>query len=621
MVNIILSSVTVANTGSVQFMKAALIVLALILAALVLSSIIFTILSIKSRPLSTARKILLSMVYIATAVVLVCTALCFYRYTAENDALLNAPSTSAPSTSATQPTTEPTTEATTEATTVPPTDPEPTYEAGYADFSDPKNWNVKWEILQNDKVVDSYTAAEPVTFGDGSQYSTLDGVISFRGDNYRSGATFGTADVVSQTLVNKWEAKIGSLGKWTGCGWTGQPLIVRWDDETKAIMNLYPDKKAKADLVEVIYATLDGNVYFYDLDDGSYTRDPVYLGMSFKGAGSLDPRGYPLMYVGSGDNYNGSAPKMYIISLVEGKIIYEQNGRDSIAKRKWYAFDSAPLVDAETDTLIWPGESGVLYSIKLNTNYDKTAGTLTVSPENTVKTRYTTNTGHKIGCESSAIIVGSYLYFADNGGMFFCVDLNTMDLVWAQNTHDDVNATPVFEWGDDGRGYIYTGTSMEYGKGTTYLHKLDAATGEIIWEKKYGNVAYDSAVSGGVLSSPLLGKKGTDLEGLIIFSIARTPTPGGGTLVALDTETGEVVWENTLRNYCWSSPVAVYTDEGKAYFVLCDSAGKATLYEGATGTAQGSVSLGSNVEASPAVFGDTLVVGTRGQKILALKIE
>ena len=79
----------------------------------------------------------------------------------------------------------------------------------------------------------------------------------------------------------------------------------------------------------------------------------------------------------------------------------EQNGLDKDAKRKWYAFDSAPLVDADTDTLIWPGESGMLYTIKLNTDYDRTAGTLSVAPETMVKACYSSNIGRKVGCESN----------------------------------------------------------------------------------------------------------------------------------------------------------------------------------------------------------------------------
>ena len=611
------------NNGldNLMVLKPALIIIFVILAALLLSSIVFTILSIRSKSKSTSGKIMLIMIYIATIIVLVCAIICYNRYNTLVSEAENLSETTTIATEDTLPTTEETTEATTEATTVPETEPEPTYEPAYTDASNPDNWKINWQVYQGSSLVESYSRPEPITFGYAEDYTQLEGIVTFRGNNYRTGATYGTANVVNQTLSKKWGKDISSFNKWTGCGWTGQPLVVRWDEETKAIMNLYADKKAKADLVEVIYATLDGNIYFYDLEDGSYTRDPIWVGMNFKGAGSLDPRGYPLIYVGAGDSANGKAPHMFIISLVEGKILHEISGSDSIAHRRWFAFDSAPLVDAETDTLIWPCESGVLYTIKLNSQYDKSAGTLSIAPETIAKARYTTNTGRSLGCESSTLVVGGYLYFADNGGMFFCIDLNTMQPVWAQDTHDDVNATPVFQWEEDGKGYIYTGTSMEYGNGTCYIHKLDAATGEIVWEKKYEKVSYNSAVSGGVLSSPVLGEKGTDLEGLIIYSISRTPTPGGGTLVALDTDTGEVVWEKTLTNYAWSSPATIRTAEGKTYLILFDSVGKATLFEGKTGEVLSTLSLGSNVEASPIVFENTIVVGTRGQQVFALKVE
>ncbi len=602
--------------SSIGFMRPALLVLGLILAALVISCVVFTVMIVRAGTISTAKKIILCALYIATLTVLICFFICFGHFRQMADQPTTPVTTT---TTTTQSTTVPETEPPTE----PPTEPDPTIDPSYTEKSDPANWKIKWSILQNGTAVDTFTRNETINFGDAADYSAVDGIVTFRGDNYRTGATFGTTDVITQTLTKKWSAKIGSLkganGNWTGCGWTGQPLIVRWDEATKAILGLYAEKKEKANLVEVIYATLDGNIYFYDLDDGSYTRDPIRVGMSFKGAGSLDPRGYPLMYVGSGDSTTKS-PRMYIISLIENKVIYDQSGSDIDAYRRWYAFDSAPLVSAEADTLIWPCESGILYTIKLNTSYDQTAGTISVAPENTVKTRYKTNTGRKAGVESSAIVVGKYIYCGDNGGMFFCIDLETMELKWAQNTKDDVNATPVFEWGDDGVGYIYTGTSMEYAKGTCYIHKLNANTGEIVWERKFTDVAYNEKVSGGVLSSPLFGKKGTELEGLIIYPIARTPSTGSGTIVALDTETGETVWETVNKNYHWSSPVAVYSNDGKAYFILCDSAGKATLYN-AAGEVLNYISLGSNIEASPAVFEDTLVVGTRGQTINAVTID
>jgi len=67
--------------------------------------------------------------------------------------------------------------------------------------------------------------------------------------------------------------------------------------------------------------------------------------------------------------------------------------------------------------------------------------------------------------------------------------------------------------------------------------------------------------------------------------------------------------------------VAVYTLRGKSYLVLCDSVGNMSLIEGTTGRVLDSINLGTNIEASPAVFDDMIVVGTRGQMIYGVRIE
>lgn len=611
--------------SSASMLKPALIVLFVILAVLLLCSIAFTALCRGGKgKVPGSRKFLLGVMYLATIIVLVCTIACTVKYNS-----FKAPSQGGNGSMNVPPVNSNNDDTTTEQTTIETTEetvPAPTYTAQMVDSSDPKQWNVKWTVYEDKKAIEDYRRADAISFGDASTYSNVEGVITFRGDNYRTGPTYGTVEIVNKTLTKKWSSKVGGMsssmgGTWSGCGWTGQPVIVRWDEETKQIMNLYDEKKAKADLVEVIYATMDGNIYFYDMDDGSYTRPKIKMGMTFKGAGSLDPRGYPLFYVGSGDNTaSGKAARMYIVDLIKGEIIWEHSGKGDVNTRKWYAFDSAPLIDAETDTMIWPGENGVLYTMKLNTAYDKTAGTIAINPDPMIKTCYTTNTGRSKGAESSAIIVDRYCYFGDNGGLFFCVDLDTMKLVWCQNTKDDVNATPVFEWADDGKGYIYTGNSMEYANGKTHLHKLDAATGEIVWEVVYDKVAFNKDVSGGVLSSVLLGKKGTDMEGLVFYSVSRTPSYGKGVLVALDTKTGEKVWEITLNNYAWSSPAAVYTAENKGYIIQCDSAGKVFLIDGKTGEQVVYTELGSNIEASPAIFENTIIVGTRGGLVCSVEI-
>lgn len=624
---IILPSHFLAASASQSFMKPALIVLSILLGVLVLGSAFFTYLAFRSHNVNSRTLLLLGLAYAATLITLFCTILCFNRYRNAEEVPMQEGTTASVQTTPQQ-TTEETTEPATEPTEPAPT--EPKMEAGYVDTSNPANWGIQWEIIEHGTIVNSYNRTEKISFGNGASYSNVEGIITFRGNNYRSGATYGTANVVDETITQKWKSNIGSLNGWPGSGWTGQPLIVRWDDETKSIMNLYNEKKEKDGLVEVIYATLDGYIYFYDLDDGSYTRDPVFAGMNFKGAGSLDPRGYPLMYVGSGDYFDGKTPRMYVISLIDGSILYERSGSDSFTWRSdWSAFDSSPLIHAESDTLIWPGESGILYTIKLNTKYDPEQGTITVAPEETVKTRYKTSrsSGSKywLGYEPSAVIVDQYLYISENGGMFFCIDLNTMELVWAQDTKDDSNSTPVFEWDEDGNGYIYTAPSLHWtanssSQGPISIYKLNAMTGEIVWTKSYDCYTV-SGVSGGVQSTPLLGKPGTELEGMIFYTVARTPKGGSGVLVALDTKTGEVVWEKNMPAYTWSSPVAVYSDSGKAYIVVCDSQGEAALLNGTTGETLDTISLGSNVEASPAVFENTLVVGTRGQRIFGLKIS
>lgn len=515
-------------------------------------------------------------------------------------------------------------------------EPDPLFAPEKTASSDPENWGITWEIFNGDTKLDSFNRETPISFGDPDSYFSLPGIAAFRGNNYRNSATYGTAEVTNEALNLSWTSKTGTLdgGHWSGSGWTGQPLMVRWDKDTKAIMNMYPEKQGKDDLVEVIYATLDGHIYFLDLEDGSYTRDPINVGMCFKGAGSLDPRGYPLMYVGSGDvNTAGKRPRMFIISLIDGSILYEYGHQESLSLRQdndnWCAFDSSPLVHADTDTLIWPGESGILYTMTLNTQYDKAAGTISISPDDMVRTRYDTSRSsaqsYWYGYEASANIVENYLYISENGGMFYCIDLNTMALVWAQDTKDDSNSTPAFEYVSETEAYVYTAPSLHWtqdsnAQGQISIYKLNALSGEVVWEKPY-QVHTVSGVSGGIQSSPLLGKAGTSLEGLIIYTIARTPDAYTGIMVALDVKTGREVWRMDMNNYAWSSPVAVYEQDGTGYVVVCDSMGYMFLVNGSTGQQVNILNLGGLVEASPAVFEDMIVVGTRKELICGVKIS
>jgi len=127
-------------------------------------------------------------------------------------------------------------------------------------------------------------------------------------------------------------------------------------------------------------------------------------------------------------------------------------------------------------------------------------------------------------------------------------------------------------------------------------------------------------VNGGVTATPVVGRY--DISHLVIHSVARTLGRASyGTVIAFDKETGDIVWEFPKRGFGWSSPVAIYTPDGQSYIIVADSHGWMFLLRGTTGEEVYRINLGSNIEASPAVFGNMLVVGTRGQRILGIEIS
>lgn len=522
--------------------------------------------------------------------------------------------------------------------------PVPTFSPSAVAGTMPSDFGLEEAIEDNGTVVDTYTRPEPIDFLEGDKYTELEGVITFRGNNFRDSAAYGTVTWTGQAS-EPWTFSVGSMakksgsGSWTGCGWTGQPLIVKWPEETKRIMNLYDSAKNDPELVEVIYATMDGHIYFLDLYTGEKTRDPINVGYPFKGAGALDPRGYPLMYVGSGDDSTAGDSRAFIINLIDGTVLYEFGVEDGFALRDLSYFDSSALVDAETDTLIYPGESGILYTIKLNTQYDPNAGTISINPQ-TVKWRYkgarslSTDTvdgsqGWWLGIEDSAIIWREHAIFTDNGGHIICLNLNTMKAVWVQDTLDDTNCTPVLSLeGPDNHPYVYTSTSFhpnwrasENSTAPIPIWKIDAVTGQIVAQNDTYHcqtIATPNQVSGGVQGTLAIGEK--DLEGLIFVPVAMTEGTRGK-LVALNTSDMSVKWECDFAGYPWSSPVAVYDDSGKGYLIQCNKTGYIHLIDGQTGEIISEMSLGSNVEASPAVYNNMVVVGTRGGLIYGMDLN
>lgn len=497
--------------------------------------------------------------------------------------------------------------------------------------TNPEKFGLKTEIFSGNTKINSYSS-ESLDFGFDGKYTDVCGITTFKGNNFRDGAVWGSTKLGSRKFSSDiWKTETGSLASgsgyaaWTGSGWTGQPLIVRWDEKTKSNMNIYPEKKSKQNLTEVIYATMSGEIYFLDLDDGSYTRKPMSLGFTFKGAGALDPRGYPIMYVGAGDyNPSGTAPKMFIINLLDCSVLKEYSGLDSLAHRTWGAFDSSALVCEKTDTLIYPCENGIIYSIHLNSKYDKENGKLSINLDEPVKLKVTTarsnSENYWYGFETSAVFYGSFMYIADNGGYLYCIDMKTLEVIWMQDVVDDTNCSPVLEREGD-KVYLYISTSLHWtqnnSRGDIPVFKIDAETGEVVWKKIY-NCSTISGTSGGVQGTIALGKN--DCENLIYVPLAHYPDRYSGGIAALDKKTGKEVWYYAENGYTWTSPCFVTSSDGKSVLINCDTSGEIVMLDASNGKLLDKISSVGLIEASPSVFNNTMVVGTRNRMILGIKL-
>lgn len=506
----------------------------------------------------------------------------------------------------------------------------PDFKPHSVDGTEPERLISSTAIMVDGEVVEEYESDYEINFDLPERYTELEGIVTFRGDNFRSGAAYGTASVSSKTLTKVWSKSTSGLSDtdgtyWSGSGWTGQPLIVKWPEATrKNISAMYDWAREKEGLVEVIYATLDGHVYFYELTSGEYTRDPLNLGFNYKGAGALDPRGYPILYVGSGvDSVNGRS-RVKVVNLIDNSVMFEFGHNETFANRGWHMFDSSPLVSAETDQLIYPGENGILYIIHLNTKYNEQTGELSVDPDNIVKWKYNgvrSGSRYWLGVESSAAIINNYIFIADNGGNLMCLDLNTLKLVWVQDVLDDTNCSPVVDV-EDGNPYIYISTSFHYGwrsysTAEIPIFKIDAETGEIVWRTDYTCYTVQD-LSGGVQGTIAVGKN--KLSDMIFVPVARTPGASSGTLAALKKDTGEVVWEKETSMYSWSSPVDFYDADGNGYLLYCNSGFNMFLIDGKTGEQLDYMNLGGNIEASPAMYGNYAVVGTRAMRTYCIQV-
>lgn len=456
------------------------------------------------------------------------------------------------------------------------------------------------------------------------RYSDIPGVFTFRGGPTRTGGAWGTCPMREHKLEVAWTATTseGRAPWFGGAGWTGEPAIVQWPDVMRHSMGRLGSRRFERDFVEVIQGSLDGSVYFLDLRTGRPTRRPIATGNPIKGSVSLDPRGYPLLFVGQG--IPQSKPiGLRVYNLITHEEVFFLPGKDAASPRKgWGAFDSSGLLNRSTDSYVVGGENGLFYVLRLNTDFDSIDLTLKVSPE-VLRYRYAPPGSAHYGIENSFSVVGNLAFFADNGGTLQALDLRTFKPVWAFDAGDDTDASLAVELEEE-RPVIYTGSEVDKTgpRGNAYLRKLDGLTGRVLWERPYpcqGALGPSKKIDAGVFATPLVGSE--DIAGLVVYTLSRCPDFTGGLMVALDKATGAEVWRRPLRHYSWSSPTACRDGEGRSFILQGDIGGYVHLLDAHTGEALDSLKLNAGIEASPAIFGDMAVLATRGHWIHGLRLR
>jgi outer membrane protein assembly factor BamB len=438
----------------------------------------------------------------------------------------------------------------------------------------------------------------------GEPWGEVVGLTMFRGNPTRT--WFGTGPVPTSAPSVLWrfpaEPMCGSSPDgpepkiWCGSGWTGQPVV--WER---------PDG-----VTEVIFGAYDKSIHFLDAATGERTRPDFPMGDIIKGSVTLDPDGYPLLYTGSRD------PRFRILAL-DADEPYEvwslhANSVEGMWNDDW---DSNPVVI--DDMLYEGGENSWWFAVKLNRGYDD-EGKVTVDPQVVYQIPAWTEQlqetfGRQHSVENSTVVFGQRAFFATSAGRIVGVDLTDIEdgngkIVFDFWDGDDTDAT----MSADADGFLYVVSHGDTAKTSNTaarrvrevgdLIKLDPNRPDdpIVWS------AHLSAARGqdaGAWATPALHAD----AGLLYVA---TDT---GDLLAVDTETGETVWEDFIGGNAWSSPVIT----GDALVVgidcLTERAGfRAYDLENPRSPQKMwdiQVGSGSCIESTPAIWNGRMYVGSR----------
>jgi eukaryotic-like serine/threonine-protein kinase len=194
---------------------------------------------------------------------------------------------------------------------------------------------------------------------------------------------------------------------------------------------------------------------------------------------------------------------------------------------------------------------------------------------------------------SSPAVVQGTVYFGSGDGNVYALDAASGDLKWKFKTGDVVHSSPAVA---DGMVYV--------GSWDTYFYALDATTGAQKWRFKTGD---DPVIHNqiGIQSSPLVA------DGLVYFGCRDS------NLYALNAHSGEKKWAfNNKGSWVISSPVV---KDGRLYFATSDT-GLFHSVDAKTGNEIYSLKFIWPLFSSPAIAGNVLYIGSEEGKLFAVDL-
>ncbi len=286
-------------------------------------------------------------------------------------------------------------------------------------------------------------------------------------------------------------------------------------------------------------------------------------------------------------------------------------GEDPKALRHWGAYDSSPL---RVDKFLFrPAENGSVYKFEIQKGGLRLHSVLRYSYE-----------GMAPGIESSIAVYRNYGYVGDNRGNILCINLDTMRPVWRYFLGDDTDASPVVQI-EGNKPVVYVACEVDKQgnvDGKARVIKLNAIDGSVVWKNEtFARTAMmnEKAFNGGYYATPLPGT--ADCKDMIFVSRVLNTEGMNGCFVAIDRNTGKDIYSVPLKRYGWSSPVGFVTTTGQMYVFAADCVGNVYLIEGKSGKIVYTANVGDNFESSPVVVGNSLVVGSRGNRIFKMTLK